>query len=289
MASASASPWIMEGTDQNFEQEVLARSKEVLVVVDFWAEWCQPCRMLAPILEKLAIEGNGQFLLVKVNVDLAQGLAGAFGVQSIPHVFALKDGQLVDQFTGVMQEEQIRQWLDRFQPSPVELLIREAQQLETTDATTAEAKYREALELDPKNDLLKIAIANLLLTQHRDADARAILTELEARGFLEPEGESLKAELQLRAAAAEAGGVGECRKALAANPGDPQLQINLADALAVVKQYAEALELLLQVVQQHPGAPREQARATMVNIFQLLGSGADLASTYRRKLATALY
>ena len=289
MADASQSPWIIEGTDQNFEQEVLGRSKEVLVVVDFWAEWCQPCRLLAPVLEKLAREGNGQFLLVKVNVDLNQGLASAFGVQSIPHVFALKDGQLVDQFTGVLSEEQIRQWLEQFQPSAIELLLREAQQLEKSDATSAEAKYREALELEPGNDRIKIALGKLLLVQHRDADTRSILQELEARGFLEPEAETLKAELELRAAAAEGGGVGECRQALASNPADPHLQIKLADALAVVQQYAEALELLLQVVQQHPGDRREEARSTMVKIFQMLGPEADLARTYRRKLATALY
>jgi putative thioredoxin len=286
---ADASPWILNGTEQNFESDVIGRSQEMLVVVDFWAEWCQPCRLLAPILEKFAREGNGQFLLVKVNVDEQQGLAGAFGVQSIPHVAALRNGQIADQFTGVLPEEQIRQWLDQFQPSPLELLLKEAQQLEKSDATSAEAKYREALELEPKNDRIKIALAKLLLAQHRDADSRAILTELEARGFLEPEAESIKAELELRTAAAEGGDVGECRKALATDPANPALQIKLADALAVAHQYAESLELLLQVVQMHPGAPREQARVTMVNVFQLLGPEADLARTFRRKLATALY
>lgn len=286
---AEASPWILQGSDQNFESEILPRSQEILVVIDFWAEWCQPCRLLTPTLEKLAREGNGQFLLVKVNVDESQGLAAAFGVQSIPQVFALQGGQLVDQFTGVLSEEQVRQWLDRFQPSPAERLVREARQLESTDATTAESKYREALELEPGMDSTKIALGKLLLTQHRDADARLILKELEARGFLEPEAETLKAELELRAAAAEAGDVGECRRALAGNPENAQLQIKLADALAVVHQYAESLEILLTVVQKQGGEDRELARSTMVNIFQLLGPEADLARTYRRKLATALY
>src|SRR5262245_58544417 len=108
------SPWIIEGTEQNFEQEVLARSNELTVIVDFWATWCGPCQELGPVLEKLASEAAGQFLLVKVDVDKQPGIAAAFQVRSIPHVFALRNGQLLDQFMGALPEEQIREWLERF-------------------------------------------------------------------------------------------------------------------------------------------------------------------------------
>src|SRR5262245_38915028 len=285
----NASPCIIEGTEQNFDQEVMQRSNELPVVVDFWATWCAPCRELGPVLERLANENPGQFLLVKIDVDQQPGLAQAFGVQSIPHVFALRNGQLVDQFMGALPEPQIRQWLEKFQPSPVELLIKEAHKLEQEDSAAAEEKYREALELAPQDDRIRIELARLLLRQHRNADAREIISKLEARGFLEPEAENIKAELDVRAAAAEAGGVAECRAALAASPDDPKLKLKLAEALGAAQQFQEALELCLAVVQSTTGDLRNEARTTMVNLFQVLGPEADLTKTYRRKLATALY
>jgi putative thioredoxin len=287
--ASTPSPWIIDGTEQNFESEVLARSSEIPVIVDFWATWCGPCQELGPVLERLAAESAGQFLLVKIDIDQQPGLAQAFGVRSIPHVFALRNGQLADQFMGALPEDQIREWLAKFQPSPAEQLVLEARKLEQEDSAAAEAKYREALELAPHDDRIRIQFARLLLKQHRNADSRDMLTQLEARGFLEPEAENIKAELDLRAAAAEAGGVGECRAALAASPDDPRLKMKLAEALGAAQQFQEALDLCLAVVQSSAGELRDEARTTMVNLFHLLGPEADLTRTYRRKLATALY
>ncbi|MFN0051500.1 MAG: thioredoxin [Planctomycetales bacterium] len=283
------SPWIIDGTEQNFEQAIVQRSQELPVVVDFWAPWCEPCRQLGPILEKLAVEYAGGFLLVKVDVDQQPGIAAAFRVQSIPHVFALRNGQLVDQFAGVVPEEQLRQWLDQFQPSPAELLVKEARALQGEDPSAAEAKFREALELVPKEDSIRIELARLLLKQHRNADSRAIIDQLEARGFLEPEAENIKAELDVRDAAAEAGGVGECRAALAQDPENLSLQLKLAEALGAAQQFQEALEICLTVVTRGSTEAKEEARTTMVNLFHMLGAEAELTRTYRRKLATALY
>lgn len=289
MNPAAPSPWVIEGTEQNLEQEVVQRSQELPVIVDFWAPWCGPCQELGPILERLANESAGQFLLVKVDVDQQPRVAQAFGVQSIPHVFALRNGQLADQFQGVLSEDQVRQWLAQFQPSPAELLVQEARKLEQENTAEAEAKYREALELAPQDDRIRIELARMLLKQHRNADVRAIIDKLESRGFLEPEAGNIKAELDLRAAAAEAGGVGECRTALAAHPNDPKLQLNLAEALGAAQQFQEALDLCLGVVQATTGDLRNEARTTMINLFHLLGPDAALTKTYRRKLATALY
>ena len=289
LSAASSSPWIIDGTEQNFDKEVVARSQELPVIIDFWAPWCGPCRELGPVLERLATESAGQFLLVKVDVDQQPGIAQAFGVQSIPAVFALRNGRFVDQFTGALPEDEVRKWLAQFQPSPAELLVKEARQLESEDVAAAEEKYREALELDPGDDATRIELARMLLKQHRNADCREIIAKLESRGFLEPEAEHIKAELELRAAAAEAGGVGECRAALAARPDDPQLKLKLAEALGAGQQFREALELCLEVVQSATGEARNEARNTMVNLFQVLGPEAELTRTFRRKLATALY
>lgn len=283
------SPWIINATEENFEKDVLQRSQELPVVVDFWATWCGPCQELGPVLESLARESNGGFLLAKVDVDQQPRLAQAFGVQSIPHVFALRNGQLVDQFMGALPEDQIRTWLAAFQPSAAETLLADAKKLEATEPTEAETKYREALELSPGDDGIKVQLARLLLNQHRYADAREIIAQLEARGYLEPESQNIKAELDLHAAAAESGSVAECRAAVAANPDDLGAQLKLADALVETKQFADALELCLQVVQRDFGPFREQARNTMVNLFHLLGPEAELTRTYRRKLSTALY
>ena len=124
-AASDDSPWIIEADDATFQSDVAERSRELPVVVDFWAEWCQPCRMLSPILEKLAREFDGKFLLAKIETEKAPKIATAFGVQSIPAVYGLRDGQLVDFFAGLLPEVQIRSWIERLLPSPAEELVAE--------------------------------------------------------------------------------------------------------------------------------------------------------------------
>jgi putative thioredoxin len=281
--------WVVVGTEQNFEQVALHRSNDIPVLVDFWAPWCAPCRELTPRLERLCMESAGQLLLVKVNVEDEPRLAQYFGVQTIPAVFLLRNGQIADHFAGVQPEPTLRAWVARFLPTAAERLAAEALALESSDPSTAEMKYREALAESPKSDPVKLAFARFLVRQHRNAEARALIEELEQRGFLEPEAEAIRDELDLRAAAAESGGVSQCRAALASQPGDPGLMLNLADALGAAQQFEEALELCLDVVKATQGSEREHARSTMVKLFHLLGNEAELVRVYRRKLATALY
>jgi putative thioredoxin len=281
--------WVVVGTEQNFEQVALQRSNDIPVLVDFWAPWCAPCRELTPRLERLCSESAGQLLLVKVNVEDEPRLAQYFGVQTIPAVFLLRNGQIADHFAGVQPEPTLRAWVARFLPTAAERLAAEALALESSDPSTAEMKYREALAESPKSDPVKLAFARFLVRQHRNAEARALIEELEQRGFLEPEAEAIRDELDLRAAAAESGGVSQCRAALASQPGDPGLMLNLADALGAAQQFEEALELCLDVVKATQGSEREHARSTMVKLFHLLGNEAELVRVYRRKLATALY
>ena len=285
----SESPYVINVTRATFQKEVVQKSMELPVVIDFWAPWCNPCRQLAPLLESLATEMAGKFVLAKVNTDEEPEIAQAFRVESLPTVFALIEGQPVDQFTGLLTAEQAREWVMRLLPSPAQQLAKDAMQLVETDPKAAESKFREALVLAPDEDSLKICLASVVLKQGRLDECATILEQLEKRGFLEPEAERLKSELDVRRTAAESGGVEVARKAAEADPTNLRLQIPLADAYAASQQHRKALEICLMVVQQDFGEIRTEAKTTMVKIFDMLGPASELTGEFRRKLATALY
>ena len=159
-------------TDQTFERDVIERSKQVPVVVDLWAEWCGPCKTLGPILEKVIAETNGQVELAKVDVDSNQQVAAAFRVQSIPAVYALKDGQVVDGFVGAQPEEVVRQFVATLtgtaEPTEVELLV----------SAGDEQSLRRALELEPDNHDAVVGLAELLVVDGRTDEALALLERI---------------------------------------------------------------------------------------------------------------
>ena len=287
---AAASPYITETTVETFEADVVQKSMECLVLVDFWAPWCEPCRMLTPLLEKVVAEYAGKIQLVKINIDDQQQLAQAFGVQSIPLVVALREGQPLDQFAGVLDEEQLRQWVSQMLPSRTEELFQKGMELEESDdPAAAEACYREAAELSPEEDAVKVALARVTLAQDRDEEAARIIAELEQRGYLEPDAERVKSQLELRAAADEAGDVSEARAAAEASPDDLSLQLKLAEALSGSRKHEEALQICLTIIDGDKAGVGADAKETMVRIFDTLGPSSELTSEYRRKLATAWY
>jgi putative thioredoxin len=282
------SPWILEADEKTFQQDVVERSRDVLMLIDFWAPWCQPCQLLGPILEKLARDYDGKFLLVKANTEKMPNIAAAFGVESIPAVFALGEGKLVDFFVGLKREAQLRAWIDRLLPSPAQQLVSEARLLEATDPAAAEAKYLEASQLDANLPSAKIGLAALLLKTGRHDETQTILDELERRGFLEPEAERVKAELHLKASGTGTVDVQPLRQAVAADPKDFAARLALAEALGQQGQYEEALELALAAVSSGKKDFVEPARKLMVDIFHLLPDDSELVTTYRRRLSTAL-
>ncbi len=289
MQTDETSPWIIEADDVTFQERVVERSRELPIVIDFWATWCQPCRMLGPILEQLAREFDGKFLLAKVETEKAPNIAAAFNVQSIPAVYGLRDGQLLDFFVGLLPEPQIRSWLERLLPSPAEQLVSEGKSLAAQNPVAAEAKFREAASLDVNLAAANIALAELLLDQKRASDAAAIIDELERRGYLEPEAEKLKARLHLAAQADSPHDLEALRQAVLASPGDLQAKLNLAAALAAERQFADALETALAIVSSGKKEFVEPARAFMVDLFRLLEDQPELVTEYRRRLSTALY
>lgn len=284
-----ASPYVFDVVAAQFEDAVIRRSTETPVIVDFWSPSCQPCLQLAPILEKVVNESNGNVLLAKVNIDECQDLASMMGIQSIPLVVAFSDGRPVDQFMGLVPEDQLREWIQQFVPSQAVQLVQEALLLEVADAATAIAKLRESLEIEAA-DSTKIHLARVLVAQNLDQEASGLIAELESRGFLEPDAQTLKAQLEMRASAEESGGLQAARVAADANPGDLTLQIRLAEAMAVDGLHREAMDVLLAIVQLDRGSEEaNKARGEMVTLFGVLGDGSALVGEYRRKLATALY
>ena len=274
----------IDASDETFERDVFHRSRDLLVVVDFWAEWCAPCRMLGPILEELAAEYAGRFVLVRADSDQLREAAMRFRVQSIPAVFGVVDGEIVDAFMGALPESQIRSWLNRLLLSSS---LAHAGRSETTDPPLAEEKYRAVLAESPNEAAAAIGLARVLLAQDREDETRDVIRQLESRGFLEPEAEKVKAHLQLRESSQV--DVSSRREAAEADPNDLQAQLELGEALAGSGQHQEALDVLLSLVERDRHGVGELARKMMLDVFRVLPDDSELVQQYRRKFSTVLY
>ena len=288
MSQLEQSPHVIEPTTEGFVQEVVERSETVLVVIDFWAEWCAPCRILGPTLEKLAAELDGKFILAKINTEKLPEIAQGFDVRSIPAVFAIKGGKVVSSFVGVQPEGPLRDWIEKLLPTPAELLAAEARTLEATDPVGAESRYREALALSPDDVTIKLGLARVALSLGKLDEVRATITALERRGYLEPEAETLKAELTVKGKGEVTVDLASLRSAFEADPRDKETQLKLAEILAAHGESEEALSLALDLVERDRRGSGESARKLMLAIFQLLPADSELANDYRRRLSFAL-
>ena len=276
-------------TTESFENDVLKASETVPVLVDFWAPWCAPCRVLKPILEKLAGEYQGRFLLAKVNSDEHPKLSAQFGVRGIPNVKAFVEGKLADEFTGALPESAVRAFIDRLIPTPGEKLRRTARALVNQgDFDEAERQLRSALALEPANKVIRLDLVELLLAKNSHGEAEALFAPIPERERDE-RADKLYSALALWKRSQQLPSLQELEATLAANPDDLHSRLALGERLIADKRYEPALAALLEVVRKDRGALRTSARKLMVEVFNLAEDQPDLVSEYRKLLAGALY
>jgi putative thioredoxin len=256
---------VVDVTDATFVDEVIEESKSRPVVVDFWAEWCAPCRTLGPILEKLAVENDGAFRLAKVDVDANPGVAAHFMVQGIPSVKAFRGGELVDEFVGAMPEPMVRKWLEPILPTEADLMAAEAQQeVASGDLADAEDRFREALKKDHGNREAVTGLARLLIDRGDLREARELVEPL----VPDPVAASLLSAVRV----AEWAGI--------ETPGT----LASAKRLASGGHWREALDGMLGALGDDP-----DAREAMLDVFAVLGDDDAMVRDFRAKLASALF
>jgi putative thioredoxin len=283
------SPFIIDVTAENFMAVVIEGSQQVPVLVDFWAPWCQPCQTLIPLLEKLANEYQGAFILAKLNTEEQQALAMQFQIRSIPAVKLFYQGQLIDEFMGVLPEPDIRTFLARVvQPQSAGPMddIRTALQQANTDA--AGIMLADFLAADPDNVEARILQAQLHTQVHEYAQAQAIIDLLPAEAHFTPEVQVLKAQLLFSTLAQQAAPIATLQEQLTTNPNDSQARYMLAAQLVMQEQFEAALNELLTLVRKDRGYADDAARKAMLELFALLGDS-PLVTSYRAKLSSALY
>ena len=246
---------VIDVTEANFEQEVVRRSHEVPVVIDFWAAWCGPCRRLSPILERLAEEANGAWVLAKIDTDANQALAGAFGVQGIPAVHAIHKGKEVARFVGALPEQQVRAWLEQLGPTPADLALEEARAAEERgDLARAAEEYKRALGHEPANAEASAGLARVeLATRTESVDEAALRQRLEQ------------------------------------NPADVEAAEAIADLEFARGEVETAVDRLISVIRATSDEDRERARLRLIELLDTLPVDDPRALKARRALAAALY
>lgn len=288
------SPHVADVGRADFAERVIARSHQVPVLVDFWAPWCGPCRMLTPILTKLADEYGGKFFLAKVNTDVEQELGMEYGIRGIPAVKLFRNGKVEGEFVGVQPESAVRALIDKFVPRETDTIIERAIALARAGNTSeALALLREIVSRDPQNEKAAIELVRLLTASPEGTDLKQRVEE--AQRFLDtlragtnPEIDALRARLNLLRAVADTPPLEELKTILQTNPNDLDARYRLAARLALKGKYEDAMEDFLELVRRDRKFGDDAGRKGLLTVFTLLGNKDPRVAQYRTVLSRAL-
>ena len=273
--------YVVEVSEATFASDVLVQSNRVPVVVDFWAPWCGPCRTLGPLLERLAAEAHGAFVLAKLNVDESPQLSATYGVQGIPAVKAFRDGKVVDEFVGAQPEARVREFLKKVAPTAADQKLVEAQSLlATRHWAEAEAAFRSVLDERPANAAAALGLLKSLLALGRGCEADELLVDF-PRGDATPAAEKLAPLARLL-----------CEVEGADTPlanDDLEAAYFQAARLLARGQFEAGMDGLLDVLRQSKRYRKGEPRQVMVALFDLLGDDDPTTREYRNELASVLF
>ena len=283
------SPYSIDASEADFDQAVIEASKNVPVIIDFWAEWCGPCRTLKPMLERIAEESQGKFILAKVDSDKNPAIAGRFGVRSIPTVVAVVNGEEVDRFSGALSEGQVREFIDNLIPSPADELRAQAGELfRAGNSAEALDRLAQASQLDPHNEWVRVDAAEIMLDLNQTDEAKRLIDSLSAATREDERVSRLLTQLQFAGNAQGGPAEAELRQRLEADPADLEARLQLDNLCVARNLYEEGLDHLLEIVRRDRQFGDDIGRTTMLSVFNLLGGQGELVSRYRRLLASAL-
>jgi putative thioredoxin len=291
---AGAPVAVVESSTETFVADVVEGSMEQPVIVDFWAPWCEPCKTLGPLLEKMVNATQGRVKLVKVDIDQNQEIAVQMRIQSIPAVFAFKNGQPVDGFVGAQSESQIKSFIERLTgpigPTPVEQAMEQAlQALEAEDFNSAANIYSQVLKHAPEEAAAVAGMVRSLLGLGDAPGAREILDAVDEKLATHADIEGARAALELSERSEESGDEGELRSRLAADENDHQARYDLAMVHYAGARNEQAIDELLEIVRRQRAWNEEAAREMLLQIFDALGPTHELTTGGRRKLSSILF
>lgn len=286
----SDSLYIVIADAQNFATEVLERSYQVPVLVDFWADWCAPCKMLMPILSKLADEYQGQFILAKVNSDEQQQLASQYGIRNLPTLKLFRYGKVVDEMMGVQPETVLREMIDRHRERPADKLRQQATAIhQAGDSVQAIALLEQAREMEPSYHVIQLDLAKIMIDTQRFEEAQQLLHELPANVQTDVEVNKLMAHLTFSLIATKAPSLKTLESQLAENPNDMMAHYQLSATKVLEGAYEVAMEHLLEIMRRDRKFEDDAGRKGLLTVFTLLDNQGSLVNRYRGKMSALLY